>query len=97
MIAFIRRHPFLLLAFATILLGVVWHAVGADRTSPGYVVVSVIGFPFIMATRFMSGLVGSGAVAGLLALPLGLAPYLIADWLWQRRASPPPGGAPPRR
>ena len=86
----LRNHPFLLLGLVTILIGGWWHTSGIDpKASAGgaaaYRVVSVLGFFFISAMRFLRSLTDNFAVSGIGSMVLGLTPYLLADWALRRR------------
>ena len=82
---FIRRHPFLILALGTMAIGAVWHTLGPALREPTAPVVSVIGAPFIAGMRLARRLVGWSRLTPLLGTLIGLAPYVLADWLLSRR------------
>jgi hypothetical protein len=81
---FVRRRPFLCLAIVTIVIGAVWHALSPELRATSAPVMGVIGAPFIGAMRLSRGLVGSSPMTPLLGTLIGLAPYLLADWLLAR-------------
>lgn len=85
----VRSWPFLTLAVATLVVGVLWHlgGIGRDDGIPGRVlfgIVSVLGAPFIAAQRLSRSL-GDMPLRPLIALLLGLLPYVLADLLLRRR------------
>ena len=85
-----RSWPFLSLAAVTLLVGVAWHLSGMTRDNGtlGRAVfgfVSVLGAPFIGSMRLAGRLLGSSPARPIVALLLGLLPYLIADLLLRRR------------
>lgn len=85
---FLRARPFLALAFATIVIGVLWHLSGLKKedSAPLYYAVYTLGLPFITVTQLMHAAIQNRALAGILSILLGLIPYLAADWLLQRFA-----------
>jgi hypothetical protein len=90
---FVRSRPFLCLAVVTILIGVLWHSpiIGSGATRDALAgVVSVIGAPFIGAMRLSTSLLDGSRLTPLLGLVLGIAPYLLADWLLARYRHRPP-------
>jgi hypothetical protein len=86
---YLRRHPFLCLGLLTMAIGALWHAplLPVDLRVATMPVVKVIGAPFIGGMRLSRSLVGASALTPVIGTALGLAPYLIADWLlaWNRR------------
>jgi hypothetical protein len=84
---FVRRRPFLCLAIVTIAIGAAWHALSPELRTPSTPVMNVIGAPFIGAMRLSRRLVGGSPVTPLLGLLMGLAPYVLADWLLARARS----------
>ena len=90
MTGWLRRHPFLCLAVITIAIGIAWHAAGPAR-GPMTPIVSVIGAPFIAAMRLSRRVIGWSTFTPVIGTLMGLAPYLLADWLLararQRRAA----------
>lgn len=85
----VRSWPFLTLAALTIVVGILWHVGGVDRDDgmAGRIlfgVVSVLGAPFIAAQRLSRSLADM-PLRPLIALLLGVAPYLLADLLLRRR------------
>ncbi len=85
----VRAWPFMTLAAVTILIGIAWHAAGAARDDGGigqamFAIVSIIGAPFIAAQR-LSRELGTSPLRPVVALLLGLAPYLIADLVLRAR------------
>ena len=94
----LRSHPFLCLAFGTVLLGAMWHTSLADSAAGDAVLTGamlVVGAPFIAAMRFSKVLFGHSSATPLVGLLLGLVPYLLADWLLQKvRSRRATGSAP---
>jgi len=89
---FLRTRPFLSLACVTIAIGAAWHLSGLKPDDGPlafglYAVSYALGLPFITATRILRSVIGNPALAGILSLAIGLAPYLLADWLLRRRRS----------
>lgn len=90
MIRFFRNRPFLALALFTLAVGVVWHLSGLDADEgplgvSAFVISYVLGMPFILAMRLVGSVVSNPIIRGVLALTLGLLPYLAADELLRRR------------
>ena len=86
----LRERPFLLLALFTLVLGAVWHlsGVSADVGPLGFALFAisyVLGTPFIVAMRLVGSVVSHPALRGVLALILGILPYLAADEAVRRR------------
>ena len=81
---FVRRHPFVCLAIVTMAIGALWHTLPPGLRTPTAPVVGVIGAPFISAMRLTRRMVGWSAFTPLLGTLLGLAPYVLADWLLRR-------------
>jgi hypothetical protein len=81
---FVGRHPFLCLAVVTIAIGAAWHALSPEARAPSAPLMNVIGAPFIAAMRLSRTVVGASVLTPLLGILLGLAPYLLADWLLSR-------------
>lgn len=86
----LSNHRFLLLGIFTILVGGWWHTSGIDPSASAsgaavHRVVSVLGFFFITATRFLRSLTDNFAISGIGSIVLGLIPYLLADWALRRR------------
>lgn len=84
---FLKRHPFAVLAVLTILIGVLWHSTVLPASirpalSP---LVTVLGYPFVSAMRFVNRNMTPSALTPVLGTAIGLAPYLLADWIWRRR------------
>ena len=85
----VRSWPFLTLAAATLVIGVLWHLGGISRDDGTlgrvlFAIVSVLGAPFIAAQR-LSRMLGDLPLRPLIALLLGLAPYVVADLLLRSR------------
>jgi hypothetical protein len=81
--------PFLSLGLATLLLGALWHAARIDHADgslqmAAYIAVSIIGAPFILAMRLATATFGSSSLTPLVGLVVGLAPYVLAEWLLHR-------------
>lgn len=88
----LSNNPFLALAILTILVGAAYHFAGLNRSappdSPLHSAIAIIGFVFITTTRVTHSVIQTPALAGLVALPIALVPYVFADWLLRRyRAS----------
>jgi hypothetical protein len=81
---FVRRRPFLCLAMATIAIGAAWHALSPEARASSAPVMGVIGAPFIGAMRLSRTLIGSSPLTPLLGTLIGVAPYVLADWLLAR-------------
>lgn len=81
---FVRRHPFLCLGLATMVIGAAWHALSPGLRGSSAPVVTVIGAPFIGAMRLSRSLLGSSPLTPLLGTLIGLAPYVLADRLLSR-------------
>jgi hypothetical protein len=85
---FLRTRPFLCLAAFTLIVGVIWHSpLVSDPQARASLegTMRVIGAPFIAAMRLTSSLFGKSPLTPLAGLALGLAPYLLADWVIRRR------------
>lgn len=98
LIRFLRGRPFLTLALFTLAVGVVWHLSGLDADEgplgfSAFVISYVLGLPFILAMRLVGSIVSSPMLRGVLALTLGLMPYLAADGLLRRRRAHKQGDA----
>ena len=81
---FLRRRPFLCLAVVTIVIGAAWHALSPETRASSTPLMEVIGAPFIGAMRLSRPIVGASPMTPLLGLLIGLAPYVLADWLLAR-------------
>lgn len=81
---FLRRHPFLMLALVTMAIGAGYHMLGPSAREPLAPVVSFIGAPFIAGMRLARRLVGWSRLTPLVGTLIGLAPYVLADWLLAR-------------
>lgn len=83
----VRAKPFLLLALITIAIGALWHSPVITSAYVRSILqsgVEVIGAPFIIAMRLSASAFGESPFAPISGLLLGIAPYLLADWLLRR-------------
>jgi hypothetical protein len=85
----IRRWPFLSLAVATLTVGGAWHAAHIQSTHGFgrvlYVLVLIIGAPFIWGQRTAAQLLGHGPLAPIVGFLLGVAPYVVLELERYRR------------
>ena len=84
MTRFVRRHPFVILALLTMAIGAGYHMLGPAAREPLTPVVTFIGAPFIAGMRLARRFVGSSRLIPLVGTLIGLAPYVLADWLLAR-------------
>lgn len=86
----IRRHPYVIVGLVTLVLSASLAGLGITPDAGGgalalFLLVYALGWPFWLAAAAASAFLGDSALAPALWMPLGLAPYAVADWRLRER------------